>query len=469
MYKNIVCNFILIFIIIKCVKSQDNNPDQPADDEEDEDNFEVLDLDKIIQQRLDRFEDPQYQPEPTYYQPQQYPVYQPQQYDQYLPQQFGHYQPQQYDHYQPYQTQTSQPQSQQQQHDHYQPYEPTAAQPTQPQTQPQQYPGYQPESYTPYQTPQQQVTQPEQYYQHYGPPSYDPYQHIPTYPPGYQTQPMEHYEPQPQPQSETLEDEEDFYVTEHDQPYPQQEPQQPQQPIKPRKRARKRKDPQAPEEQGDEQPRKRRRPVKKTIDIKFYKKDSDGKLVEMINEDYKVTYDDRNKTKYDFILDLERIEYEDQIIYENKKGAPYCSSLTYSKKTKIVVMTFSDVFLLIKKTKESWKTISETTPDYVRMFTQNEEGNYVLMTKEHYKVTFTSHASFRYELHPGVKCYKIVVKWLTAWEKTDNDAEFPIVIYVTNKLSLIINFDSYTKMFERRPHRYRMLYNKKTLGRRKYK
>ncbi|EAN31362.1 SVSP family protein [Theileria parva strain Muguga] len=478
MKRNVTYNFILIFMILQCVESQDKNPDQPADDEEDEEeNVEILDLDKSVQERVDQFDDPGYQPNYHQLPESQYPTQpqaQPQQYYQYQPG-FLQYQPeptyyqpqpldyQPYGQYQPQQFQTPQVQGQTQpygQH-HY------------------------------YWHPQTPVTQPEQYYLNPLPQPIRP-SYIYYVPPSTQPQPQQIVQPQ------TVEEYDNFYMTEHDQPI--QEPETVPKPVpgaipKPGAGAGRESTQKSikPSKQRPTQPRKRKRTrtiigdqsekkdgeelvkvqtlsrPKKSAHVKLFKKDSEGNVKQMTEEDYVIICGSSNKTEFMFIVNLEELEYKGEIIYVHTSGTPYCSSLTYSKKTKIVVMTFSDVFVLVKKTKGVWKTTEEPIPDDIKMFTKDEYDKLMYLTKEHYKVTLTSHASFRYELHPGVKCYKIVVKWLTAWEKTDNDAEFPIVIYVTNKLSLIINFDSYTKMFERRPHRYRMLYNKKTLGRRKYK
>ncbi|EAN32293.1 SVSP family protein [Theileria parva strain Muguga] len=514
MYKNIVYNFILIFIIIKYVESQDNDPDQPADDEEDEDNFDVLDLEQIIQQRLSRFDDPQYQPqyqqlqESQYLpqpqtQPQHFPGYQPEsqeyqpepqyqpehqyypgyQQEQQEPQQYqtdtyGYYQPpaptqqvpQQLDQY--YDQYESTPQVPQQQY--YEPPQPTQqpsyqhyepSHPTQPQST---YQYYQPTTAPP---PQPQVPQPQ--YQYYLPP--------PTQPP--QTQPQ------------TTDDDENFYVTEHDQVHqvpstgdpefiygpsqpPTQYPIPPQQtigesteqPIKPRKRATKRKDPRTPEKQGDEQPikLKKPRPVKKTIDIKFYKRNYLGMLVPMSGEDYVVKHNDRDKAKYDFISNLEQIESDGEIIFEHLYGTPYFSSLTHSKRTNIHILTNGEGFILIKKIRGEWRRTDAPIPDYVKLFKQDLEGNDVLLTKYHYTITFTSNGSFRYEMLPGVECHKIVVDGLVAWEKTEEDEGFPLVFYVTPKMSVMVNFEGYFKVFERRGSKYTRLFTKSSAGRSKY-
>ncbi|EAN30723.1 SVSP family protein [Theileria parva strain Muguga] len=250
MYKNIVYNFILIFIIIKYVESQDNDPDQPADDEEEDNNFDVLDIEQIIQERLSRFDDPQYQPdyqqlEESQYQPQPetqpQPLTQPQYYDlyqtqpepQYQPEQFGQYEPQQYGpEYQLYQTQTHHIEQQSDTYGYYeqsgvsqpqQYYVPSAPQTQiQIQIQPQSYDQYQP--YAP-------VTQPhttqEPLYQYYLPESQDQY----GYQLQYETQTL--YDTGQQPITETQPQEQYYYPYQPTQPTPQVPQQQYYEPPQP--------------------------------------------------------------------------------------------------------------------------------------------------------------------------------------------------------------------------------------------
>eukprot|EP00375_Theileria_parva_P002854 XP_765535.1 hypothetical protein [Theileria parva strain Muguga] len=425
MNKHIAYNFVLIFIIIKYVKSQDNNPEQPADEKEegDEDNFDVLDLDKIIAERISRFDDPRYQPDyqqitESQYLPQM--LIQPQQYDQLPSQQQLHYvqellEPEQYGQYQPYQTQTSQPLTQPQQYDQYQPYVPPQPQPTQPSYQ--YYGPSQPAqpTYQYYITPSQPTQQPT--YQYYGvsQPTQEFYQtYLPTQP---QTEVSQPPQPQPQPEPEPQpiaqefqqpEDDDNFYVTEHDQQHqgpsatdpgflygptqpttqpitqesthyvpPQTQDQVAQQPTESvkRKRTQDSEDQGEGEEEDEEVSAKRKKPLLKLYDIKLLKNDSDGMLVEMTEEDYLIIFSDRAKTKLKFKADLEQIECEGDIIYVHSHGTPYCSGLAISRYTKIFILASIDEFILIKKTRGSWETTQKTIPDYVNIYTQDDEGN----------------------------------------------------------------------------------------------
>ncbi|EAN30712.1 SVSP family protein [Theileria parva strain Muguga] len=562
MNKNIVYNFILIFIIIKCVKSQDNDPDQPSedDDEEDEYNFEVSDVDEIIEEETGGLINPQYQPqyqqiEESQYptqpqtQPQQYPGYLPesqgyqpeyqyypgyqQQQQQYQTDTYGYYQPpaptqqvpQQLDqYYDQYESTPQVPQHPDQYYQHYGPTTPIQPSQPQPQPQPQQQPSYQ--YYDPYNPTQPQ--QPEQYHEPSHPPQQPSYQYYeppqPTQQPSYQhyepshpTQPQSTYQyyqpttaPPPQPQvpqpqyqyylppptqPQTTDDDENFYVTEHDQVHqvpstgdpefiygpsqpPTQYPIPPQQtigesteqPIKPRKRATKRKDPRTPEKQGDEQPIKLKKPryIKKTKHINFYKRGHLGMLVEMNESDYNVTHSDEDKTKYLFNANLEQIESDGEVVYEHLYGIPYCSSLTHSKRTNVIIITNIQGFILIKKTKGLWERTDANIPDYVTLFSEDSDGELMFLSKEHYNIIFTSNASFRYEMLPGVECHKIVVDGLVAWEKTEEDEGFPLVFYVTPKLTVKVNFEGYFKVFERRGSKYTRLFTKSSVGGSKY-
>ncbi|EAN32285.1 SVSP family protein [Theileria parva strain Muguga] len=501
---------VLIFIIIKCVKSQDNNPDQPADEEDEEDNFEVLDLDKIIQQRLDRFEDPQYQPQPepqyqpepdqyqqvlqyqpetTYYQ-QELSVYQPQQYDQYQPQHYQSYQApthptgQQYVGYQYYeQSGVSQP---------GQYYIPPVTQPTQQPSYQNYYPGYPPHqpSYQ-HQYYEPPVTQPAQQpsYQYYLPPPTQPQQPQYQYYQPTTTQTEVTQPPHTQPQ--TIEDYDNFYVTEQDQPqqvptaadtgftYGPTQPTQPtpipptqhvppttqeptQQSIKPQKKPRKRKRTQTTsgdeeEEKQERIPKRRRcRQIGKTKNIKFYKRNNLGNLEEMNVNDYLITFSDKKRKDYEFIAELEQLHCKNEVIYEHIDGTPYCSLLSQSRETNVFALTNSQGFTLIRKTKGGWTKNDYKIPENIKLLTQDSLGNEVIITADQYSIHFTSNGSFRYVLLTGVKCCKIIVEGLIAWEKTDEDDAHPTIIYLSEQLTVTVKFEKYTKMFERRTKYYKL-------------
>ncbi|EAN30713.1 SVSP family protein [Theileria parva strain Muguga] len=662
MNKHIVYNFVLIFIIIQCVESQDNNPDQPADDEEDEDNFDVLDLEQIIQQRLSRFDDPQYQPQyqqlqesqyPTqpetqpqhydyyqpelqgyhselsYYQPQHqyYPGYQPEsqgyqpEYQYYQPQPYGQYQPyeiqiqtqepipyyvppqqpgqyyippvtqptqqpsyqnyypgypphqpsyqhqhyeppvtqpaQQQQYYQPSQPTQTQPQLPQPQYEYYEPshpshttqpqhqyyeppqtyqpqqyYQPTTAPPPQPQLPQQQYEYYQPTTAPQTSQPEQQhyyeptttqTQQPEQYYD----PSHPTQQQHYYEPPHTQTEVIQSEPQSPQTQSETVEDDDNFYVTEHDQPQhyvpPHTQVTKAKQPtgtqaeviqvqqiddeekekkrqqraklLEKLKRKIQRPDKTKPSKQQTAQPRKRKRPqttsgdqgeeeedeeepieiqsivpIRKSSVIKLFKKDSSENLVEMTDKDYVITFDDSHKRKYKFKAYLEQIECNNEVIYVHTSGTPpYCFSLTHSKKTHIIIITKSQGFTLVRKVNGEWTRTDANIPDYVKFYKRDSGGNEVLITNNEYNIDFTSLRSFRYTFLPGTRCHKVQVKGVIAWKKTEDDDNFPEIIYVTPKFGVILKFKKYTKVFEKRGNTYQYLRTNKNLIKAKYR
>ncbi|EAN30724.1 SVSP family protein [Theileria parva strain Muguga] len=606
MNKNIAYNFVLIFIIIKYVQSQDNDPDQPSEDNEDDYNFDVSDLDEIIEEETAVLINPQYQPQYQQLQESQYPTQlqtQPQHYDLYQGESQGYqpellgyqpellpyqheslqYQPEsscyqtellEYDPYKQYQVQTQEQQLEEPQHHYYGPpltqtvtqtqsQEPEQYYGTAPIIQPQQYPEYQPESsgyqpesqgYQPesseyyleqqyypgyqqqqqqYQTdtygyyqppaPTQQITQQqEQYYitpphqpsyqeQYYEPPVTQPTQqpsyqnYYPGYPPHQPSYQEQYYEPpvtQPAQQQQyygpptTLPQRtqpDQYYV-----PPPQQTTVQPSsqpryqyyrpnQPIeeretetghettqkstkrqnKQRKRTRATSGDQTEKKDGEESV-KRIRPLVKKYDIKFYKRNYLGKLVEMIVCEYVITYTDTHKTKYNFYADLQQIECGGEIVYVHTNGRPYCSSLTHSKRTEIIVMTNSDGFTIINKVDGEWTRTDANIPDYVKFYKRDSGGNEILITNNEYNIDFTSLRSFRYTFLPGVRCHKVQVGNLVPWKKTEDDDNFPELIYVSPKLTVILKFYKYTKVFEKRGNMYQYLRTNKNLIKAKY-
>ncbi|EAN30741.1 SVSP family protein [Theileria parva strain Muguga] len=499
MNKNISHNFILILIVIKYVESADNNPNQPAPEDEEEDNFEVLDLSETGQQ-TNPTENPEH---PAPYQQISELLYL--QTESQLEQQ-SQPQPQHYGTYQPYQAQT---QTQQQQTDTYWYYEPPQIQTiTQQQLeqlhQEPQYHYYVPEYTDPYGSqqqstqsqPSQLLTQPTQEQSiHYVPTLVSQAQQPTGKPPviymvlsKVQLQLPTYYSPatiiQTQQTAEQLEPEvievqsieesfeEKLVTQEMDRLLDKLKEKVGQtdktQPGK-RKRTRTTSGNQGEDDDGQE-PVKRKdpKPQRKIKKLKFYKKDCEGNLVEMTGRDYGVIFSNSNKAKYIFNACLEQIERGNEIIYVHSQRVPYCSLLRYSKPNDIIVMTNSDGFTLVKKSKGIWTRTDHVIPDYVKFYTRDLGGNYVLITSDQYNIDFTSDRSFRYEFFPGVKCHKIVVTGMIAWKKTDNDADYPLAIYVTSALDVIVNFEGYSKMYRKRLKRYNLVLNKPSIGKRKY-
>ncbi|EAN30719.1 SVSP family protein [Theileria parva strain Muguga] len=167
-------------------------------------------------------------------------------------------------------------------------------------------------------------------------------------------------------------------------------------------------------------------------------------------------------------INLEQIECDDRIIYQHTHGTPYCSLLSHSKKTNVFVMTNSDGFTLVRKTKGEWKKNDYKIPENIILFTQDFLGNEIIITGDQYSIHFTSLGSFKYVLLPGVKCCKIVVDGLMVWEKTDDDVGFPTIIYLSEQLTVTIKFEKYSKTFRKRPKYYKLLHIKKTSGKDRY-
>ncbi|EAN33253.1 SVSP family protein [Theileria parva strain Muguga] len=497
MNKSVIYTYTLVFFIVKFTDCSDKPTDQSTNrgvglvphtdsDEEEYNNFDVSNLTEIEHQTGVQIS-PQYT---THYQP----IPEPQYHQQLQPQ------TQQYGQYQPHVPlpQVTQPQTQEQQYpityQHYWSPVPQVTQETQPidyyitpifQPSPTQYeqltyyhvpPTTQPQpiqpSYQYYVPTQTQVTQESQtqqtYQQHYG--FYQPLQLNET-----QTEVRLSEDIEETFEEKLVTQEMDHLLGKLKQKigHPDKTQVSKQQPIQPGKRTQTSgdEDGDEEEEEDEEEPIKRHPLIRiiKSKTIKLFKKDSSGNLVEMNNDDYVVKHNDSHKRKYKLIADLEQIRCEDEIIYVHSSGAPYCTLLTHSRRTNIIIITNSNGFTLIKKTKGRWKRTDYLIPDFVNLYTQDSGGNEVIINNKDYTIDFTSKASFRYILLPGVKCYKIEVKDIIVWKKTvDLDRGFPKMIYVSPKLRVIINCEGYSKMFIRRVNRYQLVYSKKTIGVAKY-
>ncbi|XP_954695.1 Theileria-specific sub-telomeric protein, SVSP family [Theileria annulata] len=180
--------------------------------------------------------------------------------------------------------------------------------------------------------------------------------------------------------------------------------------------------------------------------IKFYKKSKKGDLVPMTEKDYKVLIQSQFSIKFLFDTELEQIIYNEEIIYNHKRGYSYCKLLTYYKKNERFTMYFDDGFIYLRKKAGQWRPSARKPPDYVEFYSKDSEGNEQLLTSEHYFLDFTDRGSFKYTFKIGVKCTKIIVKKQLVWKKTD-DVSFPNALSVTSKSNLVLQYDNYIVIY----------------------
>ncbi|XP_955547.1 Theileria-specific sub-telomeric protein, SVSP family, putative [Theileria annulata] len=396
---------LIILILVEYSNCGDKQNDEPYNNIEDEDNFEVTTSTDGLTEPAQPPIHTQTQEEPTSHQPQQFYQPPPQKPPNYLPQQQPLYQP--YPGYQipylpygPYQPQPSPIQPQpypQPQQPHYPPPHPIPVIQYYPIPQPQQpyQPHYQPyqQGYQPYQ-PTQPPAQP-QYYPH---PGYQPYQpYIPQPPqpvPGYYL-PYQPYQPQP-----VL--------------YPPQ--------------------PQPPEI------------IMTTKTMKFMKMNEEGILVEMGPGDYYKSYENKYSMKFEFSSNLEQLLFDGEIIYNHKPENKYCTSLIYYKSKNVFIMTRDKGFLITKFYKGKWVSSTRRIPDYIEIHGKDSEDRDVLITDEQYRVSLSTSGYIKYIFNENVKCTKIIIHKKLSWKKESNE-EYPIGFSITSGRNLTVYFNDYLKVF----------------------
>uniref|UniRef100_A0A3B0NCS2 Theileria-specific sub-telomeric protein, SVSP family, putative n=1 Tax=Theileria annulata TaxID=5874 RepID=A0A3B0NCS2_THEAN len=332
----------------------------------------------------------------------------------------------------------------------YPPYQPTLQQPVQ-ETQPT-HPGYQP-------TQQQQLTEPTQHpqqpqpgYQQY--PGYQPpppplsvpvhqppqaqpqptQQILVTYPgiqyPGYQPYGpyQQHYQPPP--------------IPEQSQYYSGLEPT----PIREPSEILKEYDQLADKLISDAKDKVFKK--QKELDfIKFYKKSKKGGFVPMAQNDFKILFTNMFVTKYKLKYELEQLIFNDDTVYIHKPGKPYCTSLTYNKKSNFFAINLEDgSFLYINKRKGQWRTFAMKVEDYIKLYTHDSQGNDLLLSSEHYYIDIANKGSFKYTFKQGVYCTKIIFNQKLVWKKTV-DEPFPNAVSVTSKTNVVIHYDNYVSVY----------------------
>uniref|UniRef100_A0A3B0MI40 Conserved Theileria-specific sub-telomeric protein, SVSP family n=1 Tax=Theileria annulata TaxID=5874 RepID=A0A3B0MI40_THEAN len=376
-------------------------------------------------------------------------------------------------------------------------YQPVPQQPThQPQPPSQSVIQYYPHPVQPYQPvppPHQPITQPPQGFQpipqqllHYGPyqlpqlPQYQPVQHYYPLPQSQPPQPIQPQQPQPgyqhapsipitgptPPQPQILQPQ--YYqqpiqftgpsqpTTQHTQPTIQHSGLQPEtipvevgsdeeeEPTEP---------PGPPKKPGEDM-----EPFKRTLckEIELFKKDSQGMLVKMTENDYKKIYEDIYKAKYDLYENLELLLYCGETAFEHRPGNEYFLSFIHNKIAGMIIFRRQNGFFIAKKRKGRWIVNGRKNPDYVKLYTHDSYGNDVLLTSEEYYLNFTSSESFKFTFKDGVRCTKIVVFDLT-WVKNPEE-EFPLSCSITPRKSIILFFKNHFYAYRKLNGEYKTYY-----------
>uniref|UniRef100_A0A3B0N5G7 Tash protein PEST motif containing protein, putative n=1 Tax=Theileria annulata TaxID=5874 RepID=A0A3B0N5G7_THEAN len=211
------------------------------------------------------------------------------------------------------------------------------------------------------------------------------------------------------------------------------------------------------DEEEYEEDKKPSKVVKKCNKISLLKKNEEGELIEMIEgEDYKVIWKNLNKSKYEFIGNLEEILCDDELVYTNRPENGYPSLLTYNITLSVFVLRRQGGHVVVKCVDGKWIPEGRKIPGFMKMFIKDYFGNEIELVEGDYFLDLTACKSYKYTFAVGIACTRIEVRGETVWEKTDDDP-FPISCCITFKMNLIVNFGQYKKIFAKRRGVFKLL------------
>ncbi|XP_954703.1 Theileria-specific sub-telomeric protein, SVSP family [Theileria annulata] len=193
--------------------------------------------------------------------------------------------------------------------------------------------------------------------------------------------------------------------------------------------------------------RKKSESTKICKQITFIKKDEMGNFVEMDNLDFDIDYEVKTTIKYSFKTNLEIIYCDGEIVYTHDIGTEYPVSLKYSKFMGRFIMQLRKDFLFIRYLDDRWLVKTRKIPDYIKIFTQDDQGNYIELTPEHCNIDITSTGSFKYNVD-SLKCTRIEYYNELVWDKRIKRG-YPMTICYSLKISFMIYFKGYVSLYER--------------------
>ncbi|XP_953545.1 Theileria-specific sub-telomeric protein, SVSP family member, putative [Theileria annulata] len=211
------------------------------------------------------------------------------------------------------------------------------------------------------------------------------------------------------------------------------------------------------EEEEEEEGKKPDQRVKICEVIRFFKKNEEGVLVEMSWGDYEITGYNTYTTKYTLYDKLEKIDCDGETVYEYKEGKEYCNYLTYNRIKNSFIVRNKSGFILCRFSEGIWKTSSRSIPNFVKIYKYDSEGNLVEISPEECTIDLTTGGSLKYKFLKEVKCTKIEIKTIKAWEKKD-ESEYPIGFIITTGNYMKLNFKRFTKVLVKKSEPFEHYY-----------
>lgn len=193
-------------------------------------------------------------------------------------------------------------------------------------------------------------------------------------------------------------------------------------------------------------------------EITLLKKGKDGQLVKMIEGDYRKIHDNEYKARYLLYAKLEQLLYCGEIVYVHRAEIPYPTSFSHNKVVKMIVFRRLYSFMLARKRKGLWMVNGRKIPNYIRLYTQNSEGEDVELNEDHYYVDYTPSESFKYTFKQSVNFTKAIMNDLT-WTKKPTDGRV-VACAVTHHGSLMIFFKKYYEAYRKINGEYKIFYGK---------
>lgn len=198
--------------------------------------------------------------------------------------------------------------------------------------------------------------------------------------------------------------------------------------------------------------------IRKCESIKFFKIDQTGNMVEMGFYDYTVYFKDKSALKYSFDANLEMIKCDGDTVYKHKSGLDYALTLTYNKCAGRFVIRLKNHFLFIRYAGRTWVEHDRIIPDYIKIFTQDSEGNYVELTPQQCKIDITATGSFKYYVK-GLNCTRIEIYGEVIYQKKDHE-DYPESVSYSLKKCFMIYFNGFVRSIERRHGKFREVYTR---------
>ncbi|XP_952690.1 Theileria-specific sub-telomeric protein, SVSP family, putative [Theileria annulata] len=163
--------------------------------------------------------------------------------------------------------------------------------------------------------------------------------------------------------------------------------------------------------------------------LMLYRLDEKGNIFPMDVSCYYIkTYDSYG---FKFVLTklIEKIEFNGQTIWIHEPGMDYPLSFSYKIKFVRFALSFNEEILSISYDSGNWTRKTYPIPKELKFYTQNEDGENVIINRNDYIVDYTTYGNIKFTFMEKAQCKSIYYGDIRIWVHKDGTDKIKALAY----------------------------------------